>query len=167
MARADGPCFPPNFAAWRAIPNLNQTFGDVSGTAASELAWESPRVLPFQTLSPRFDPRPTLLQPCQAGALCPNHCPRWLFNTVLNLPLKDCYLQKAHPRAQPARTILRLLPCAPSAGARCSRSSCHMPPAGGRPKVQGLLLRIYALLKPIAWSSCTPCSVLRSVGDCR
>ena len=50
MASAGGPCFPPNFTAWQApYQTLNQAFGDLSGTAASELALRGPRVLPLQT----------------------------------------------------------------------------------------------------------------------
>ena len=86
-----------NLAAWRpAIPNLKQDFW-----------WHKWPVLPVSwpgeqetlrstTLLPLCDSLPALLQLYLARALCPNCCPRWLLDTVYNLPLKDHYLQNTH-----------------------------------------------------------------------
>ena len=49
MASDGGPGFPPSFTAWQApYKTVNQAFGELSGTTASELAWKGPKVLPLQ-----------------------------------------------------------------------------------------------------------------------
>ena len=83
-------------------------------SAASEFAWEGSRVLPFQTLPQRCDHAQPPSSRARPG-LMPNCCPRWLLDTDFNLPLKDRYLQKAHPWAQPVLATLRLPPGAPPA----------------------------------------------------